>query len=253
MVGQGIELLARAHLAACEVANGLHEGPLFIGEGEKTGRLANSAEDGARQNARVAVLPISDLVRIRHADPARDAAACAAIYAPYVTDTVISLEEVAPDAHEMAARMEATARTHPWLVAELDGVVAGYAYASRHRERGAYRWAADVTVYVGPYHHRRGVGRALYETLLGLLADQGFRTACAGITLPNPASVGLHEACGFRPVGVYRAIGWKLGAWRDVGWWQCDLAGPSGGPPSPLRGPAWSETEDGPEALRRAR
>lgn len=185
----------------------------------------------------MAVLPILEPLRIRPADPVGDAAACAAIYAPYVTDTVISLEEVAPDAREMAARIQATSRTHPWLIAELDGVVAGYAYASRHRERGAYRWAADVTVYVGPDHHRRGVGRALYETLLRLLTDQGFCTACAGITLPNPASVGLHESCGFRPVGVYRAIGWKLGAWRDVGWWQCDLAVPGDDPPAPLRAP----------------
>ncbi len=87
----------------------------------------------------------------------------------------------------------------------------GYAYATRHRERASYRWATDVTVYVAPQRHRRGVGRALYETLFGLLAEQGFRIACAGITLPNEASVGLHEALGFEPVGVYRRIGFKLG------------------------------------------
>jgi L-amino acid N-acyltransferase YncA len=181
---------------------------------------------------------------IRHADPARDGAACAAIYAPFVTDTVISLEEEAPDAEQMRARIAATSQAHPWLVAERDGAVVGYAYASRHRERGAYRWAADVTVYVSPEHQREGIGRALYRALLDLLARQGFRTACAGITLPNPGSVGLHEACGFRPVGVYRAIGWKLGAWRDVGWWQCDLATPGDGRPGRLSAPLRLEPAD---------
>ena len=170
------------------------------------------------------------------ADPRRggadgDAGACAAIYAPYVTDTAISLEEVAPTAAEMAARIERTSKTHPWLVAEEAGEVTGYAYGSQHRERAAYRWATDVAVYVDPRHQRRGVGRTLYETLFGLLAQQGFRMACAGVTLPNEASVGLHEALGFQPVGVYRRIGFKFGAWRDVGWWQLELANLAGGPP----------------------
>jgi L-amino acid N-acyltransferase YncA len=168
-------------------------------------------------------------VLIRDADPRRDAGACAAIYAPYVTDTVISLEERAPTANDLARRIEHTTRTHPWLVAQDGDVVVGYAYATRHRERASYRWATDVTVYVAPTSQRRGVGRALYEALFGLLARQGYRIACAGVTLPNEASVGLHEALGFQPVGVYRNIGWKLGAWRDVGWWQLELGGD--GPP----------------------
>jgi phosphinothricin acetyltransferase len=182
---------------------------------------------------------------IRHADPARDAQACAAIYAPFVADSVISFEEEAPSAEQMAARIAAVSETHPWLVAEHEGTVVGYAYATRHRDRLAYRWAADVTVYVSPGHHRRGIGRTLYQALLDLLARQGFRTACAGITLPNPGSVGLHEACGFRPVGVYRAIGWKLGAWRDVGWWQCDLAAPDDGRPAAPSAPLRYEAPDG--------
>lgn len=163
---------------------------------------------------------------IRDADAPRDAAACAAIYAPYVSDTPISLEEHPPSAQEIAARIETTTQTHPWLVAhDDDDELIAYAYATRHRERACYRWATDVTVYVAPQSQRRGVGRALYQALFEVLAHQGFRMACAGITLPNQASVGLHEALGFKPVGVYRNIGWKFGAWHDVGWWQLELGG----------------------------
>jgi phosphinothricin acetyltransferase len=170
---------------------------------------------------------------IRDANPARDAGACAAIYAPYVSDTVISLEERPPTPDEFAVRIESTMRTHPWLVAELDDQVIGYAYAVRHRERASYRWATDVAVYVDNAHHRCGVGRLLYETLFGLLAEQGLRIACAGVTLPNHASVGLHESLGFTAVGIYRRIGWKLGAWRDVGWWQLELGSPDIDPREP--------------------
>jgi L-amino acid N-acyltransferase YncA len=174
---------------------------------------------------------------IRDADAERDAGACAALYAPYVRDTPISLEERVPTADELADRIETTTRTHPWLVAHDGEALLGYAYATRHRERACYRWAADVTVYVAPERQRRGVGRELYETLFGLLAEQGLRIACAGITLPNAASVGLHESLGFEPVGVYRNIGWKLGAWHDVGWWQLALGG-GGGAPRELGPPA---------------
>jgi L-amino acid N-acyltransferase YncA len=165
-------------------------------------------------------------MRIRAADRDRDAASCAAIYAPFVRDTPISLEERVPSAQEIAERIETVSRTHAWLVAEDETGVIGYAYATRHRERASYRWAADVAVYVAPHRHRTGAGRALYQTLLARLADHGYRIACAGITLPNQASVGLHEALGFQPVGVYKKIGWKLGAWHDVGWWQLQLASP---------------------------
>jgi L-amino acid N-acyltransferase YncA len=178
-------------------------------------------------------------VLIRHADPALDAAACAAIYAPYVSDTVISLEEEPPDEHELKHRMQLIIRTHPWLMAESDGTVTGYAYASAHRERAGYRWAVDVTAYVAQEHHRRGIGRALYGELLGLLRLQGFHVACAGITLPNEASVGFHEACGFIPVGTYKRVAWKMGAWWDVGWWQLELAEPTEGKP-PEPGPTGS-------------
>jgi phosphinothricin acetyltransferase len=174
---------------------------------------------------------------IRPADPARDATACAAIYAPFVHASAVSFEEVAPDADAFAARIAATQETHPWLVEERDGGVVGFAYGCPHRERAAYRWAADVSVYLDPAHHRHGIGRALYEALFAMLRAQRIHVACAGITLPNDASVGLHESLGFELVGIYRGIGWKAGAWRDVGWWQVRLLPPLDDgtpPPEPL-------------------
>jgi phosphinothricin acetyltransferase len=175
-------------------------------------------------------------MQIRHADPDRDAAGCSAVYAPYVRDAVASFEDEPPDAAELARRIKRVSERYPWLVAEEHGTVAGYAYAAGHRERAAYRWAADVTVYVAAEHHGRGIGGALYRTLLDLLVRQGLQVACAGITLPNDASVALHESYGFRLVGTYRRIGWKAGAWRDVGWWELELIERADGPP-PEPGP----------------
>ncbi|MCW2987411.1 MAG: GCN5-related N-acetyltransferase [Solirubrobacterales bacterium] len=169
---------------------------------------------------------------IRDAQPERDAAACAAIYAFYVEQTPISFEERAPAALEMEARISHHAATHPWLVAEDGGEVVAYAYACRHQERPAYRWAADVSVYVAANRRREGLGRSLYEELFERLRCQNFQIACAGITMPNDASVGLHEALGFVLVGVSRRIGWKAGAWHDVGRWQLELVPP--GPGTPL-------------------
>ena len=151
---------------------------------------------------------------------ASDAKACRAIYAPFVTDSWISFEDSVPDTAEMARRIADYGKSHAWLIAEIDGDVAGYAYASPHRTRGAYRTSCDVAVYVSPDFAGQGVGKRLYGELLPQLADKGFHAAFAGIALPNPASIGLHEACGFTPVGVYREVGWKLGGWRDVSWWQ---------------------------------
>ncbi|HKF82622.1 MAG TPA: GNAT family N-acetyltransferase [Solirubrobacterales bacterium] len=169
--------------------------------------------------------------RIRDADPARDAAACAAIYAPHVEGSSVSFEERAPDATEMAARIERCGTSHAWLVAEREGEVIGYAYATAFNERPAYRWSASVSVYVAGAARGAGVGRALYEDLFDRLRERGFRMACAGITLPNEASVGLHESLGFERIGVNRDIGWKHGAWRDVGWFQLRLAPAREGPP----------------------
>ena len=170
---------------------------------------------------------------IRMASPG-DAEGVHAIYAPVVRDTVISFELEPPTAGEMRQRIEATLRTHPWLVCDIDGLVGGYAYASAHRTRAAYQWATDVSVYNHPGYHRRRIGRALYTALLEILRCQGFRQACAGIALPNDASVGLHEAMGFEPVGVYRDIGYKFDAWHSVGWWQRPLGTGDDPPSAPL-------------------
>ncbi len=169
---------------------------------------------------------------IRNADPDRDAAACGAIYGPYVSDSVASFEALPPTAEEMADRIGAS---YAWVVAEHEGVTVGYAYASPHHERAAYRWAADVAVYVDANHHREGVGRALYTRLFEQLRAIGLWTVCAGITQPNDASDGLHRATGFVPVGTYQRIGWKAGAWHDVKWWQLDLRPGQPGPPSELK------------------
>jgi phosphinothricin acetyltransferase len=178
---------------------------------------------------------------------AADAEAIADIYRPIVSATAISFEVDPPDAREMERRIRETLAFAPWLVdAGEDGSVRGYGYAARHRERAAYRWSADASVYVHAGQRRKGVGRSLYTALFALLRLQGFYAAHAGITLPNDASVGLHEALGFRPVGVYRAVGYKLDAWWDVGWWQLELRERIA-EPSPLRSmaevcrdPRWS-------------
>ncbi|MEO6377891.1 MAG: arsinothricin resistance N-acetyltransferase ArsN1 family B [Caulobacteraceae bacterium] len=151
---------------------------------------------------------------------AGDAPAVLAIYAPIVEHTAISFEEVAPSLEEMQRRIAAASDTRAFLVAERGGAVAGYAYGSEHRSRAAYRTSADVTVYVADHARRSGVGLALYEALLAQLNARGFHAAFAGIALPNPGSVALHERVGFTPVGVYREVGFKFGEWRDVSWWQ---------------------------------
>jgi L-amino acid N-acyltransferase YncA len=159
---------------------------------------------------------------IRMATPA-DAAQAADIYRPSVEGSATSFEVDPPSAQQMAQRMAEVLELFPWLACHDGGELAGYAYASMHRERAAYRWSVDVSVYIREGSRRSGLGRALYTSLFALLRLQGFCAAHAGITLPNPASVGLHESLGFRPVGVYRKVGFKLGAWHDVGWWQLEL------------------------------
>jgi L-amino acid N-acyltransferase YncA len=162
---------------------------------------------------------------IRTADPARDGAACAAIYAPSVTASPTSFELESPHGAAFGARIAAYGETHQFLVAERGDAVVGYAYASPYAERPAYRWSVETSVYIDAGHHGEGLGRALYTELFERLRRQGFRVATAGITLPNAASVGLHENMGFAPVGVLPNIGWKLGSWHDVGWWQLQLQG----------------------------
>jgi L-amino acid N-acyltransferase YncA len=166
-----------------------------------------------------------------------DAGQILAIYAPIVRETPISFEVEPPTVAAMRQRISDTLACFPWLVCEGAGELLGYAYGSRHRGRAAYDWSAEVSVYVHASARRSGVGRDLYRTLFEILRLQGFCNALAGATLPNPASVGLHESLGFQPVGIYRSVGYKFGAWHDVGWWQLSLrphtACPA--PPVPFR------------------
>jgi phosphinothricin acetyltransferase len=156
------------------------------------------------------------------------------IYAPFCLSTPVSFETQAPTLGEMRARIGNTFDVLPWLVCERDGQILGYAYASRHRERAGYRWSVDVSVYVREGRRSAGIGRALYTSLFALLKLQGFYNIVAGITLPNPASVALHEAMGMRAVGTYPAIGFKCGQWHDVGWWQLAVREKTVHPAEPL-------------------
>jgi L-amino acid N-acyltransferase YncA len=178
---------------------------------------------------------MSDALRIRSAE-ASDAGAIAEIYRPYVDTSMISFETCAPEAEQIAERMLTRPRL-PWLVAVRDDAVVGYAYASAHRSRAAYRWSADCSVYLQEPEQGRGTGRRLYDALFGALRDLGYVNVFAGITLPNPASVGLHEAMGFTLVGSYRDVGFKFGAWHDVGWWQLSLRQPPCEPAEPIEWP----------------
>jgi L-amino acid N-acyltransferase YncA len=168
-------------------------------------------------------------MKVRDANE-HDAEACAAIYAPYVTDTTITFEYEPPSAAEMARRIAAAQRAHAWLVLEDDGRVVGYAYAGPYKERAAYRWSSEVSVYLEMGRRRSGSGRLLYEALFERLAERGFRTLVAVMTLPNDASEDLHRAMGFEPIGTFRRVGWKHGQWRDVAWAQRSL-GAGDGPP----------------------
>lgn len=157
----------------------------------------------------------------------------AAIYAPIVSSTVISFETEPPSPEEMARRIEVTLARYPWLVALVEDRVAGYAYAHAFAQRQAYAWSAETSVYVHPEFRGVGIGRALYDELFETLRTQGYCRAFAGIALPNAASVRLHEAVGFAHIGTYRRVGWKMGAWHDVGWWELELR-PEGEPPGRL-------------------
>ena len=176
------------------------------------------------------------MIAIRAATPA-DAAAIAAIYAPHAVVGEATFETEAPDAREMRRRMASSNGLYPWLVAtegegEDSGVI-GYAYAARFRERAAYRWVVETTIYVADVAQRQGAGRLLYEALVDTLRAQGFTQAIGVIALPNDRSIALHESVGFRRAGVTREVGYKNGRWIDVGWWQCELAEPAIPPAEP--------------------
>lgn len=156
-----------------------------------------------------------------------------AIYGPLVESTAVSFEVAVPSIDEMAVRIADRQPAYPFLVAEWEESVVAYAYAGRFSRRAAYDWSVETSAYVSEHARHQGIGQALYAALFAILGKQGYRRAMAGIVLPNPASVALHKACGFMPVGVYEAVGWKLGAWHDVGWWQRGL-GTADGPADPL-------------------
>jgi phosphinothricin acetyltransferase len=163
-----------------------------------------------------------DGLEIRDARPA-DAASLLAIYTPFVTGTAVSFEDEPPSVEEFTQRIVAAQSRWAWLVAERAGRIAGYAYATAFRQRAAYRWSTEVSAYLGPDCRGLGIGRALYERLIDVLAAKGYCTAYAGIALPNEPSVRFHQALGFTAVGVFRRAGWKFGAWHDVSWWQRPL------------------------------
>ena len=172
-------------------------------------------------------------MRLRSAAPG-DAAAIAAVYAPYVTASAISFENEPPDASAMAERIEAGGGLYPWILAEDEsGCVAGYAYASAFRPRHAYRYAVETSVYLSGSRIGAGIGKRLYASLIATLEAQGFAQAIGAITLPNEASLRLHQSLGFVEAGVYRRVGYKLGAWHDVGLWQRSLAAPADPPQEP--------------------
>ncbi len=162
------------------------------------------------------------MMRIRAGAPA-DAAALLDIYRPYVEGTAISFELVTPSEGEFRARIDKALAGWDWLVAEDEGRCVGYAYGSAHRAREAYRYSTEVSAYVHPRHHRRGVARLLYARLFDSLAHKGYCAAFAGVALPNEASVGLHGSVGFAPVGVFHAVGRKFDRWHDVAWFERKL------------------------------
>ena len=171
-------------------------------------------------------------LRLAEADDAR---AIADIYRPIVESSATSFESVPPDHEEMAGRIRATLPRYPWLVLETPGGIAGYAYGGSHRAREAYRFSVETSVYVAGGFRGRGIGRALYDSLIAILTAQGYANVYTGIALPNPASVALHEALGFRPIGTFRRVGFKAGAWHDVGWWHLSLRPPADHPAPPRR------------------
>lgn len=174
-------------------------------------------------------------VTLRDADPERDGAALLALYAPFITDAATSFEEHVPSLAEFQDRIRTVQTSWVWLVAEVDGVVAGYAYGGSHRARAAYDYTVETSVYLGAEHHGRGIGRALYEALFARLIDLGYCMAYAGATLPNPASVGFHESLGFEVVGTFPRSGYKFGRWHDVIWMHRKLRDAPLPGPSPVR------------------
>ena len=165
---------------------------------------------------------MSENIVIRLAVP-EDVEAILNIYAGYIRNTVITFEVEVPTVEEFQKRMEQIQEQFPWLVCEIDGVIAGYAYASKHAQRAAYRWSADLSVYIDEKYHRRHIAAALYAALYAMLKAQGYYTVYAGVSTPNPKSEAFHLAQGFTVVGVYPNVGYKLGKWCTLTWYGLPL------------------------------
>lgn len=163
-----------------------------------------------------------------------DATQIQAIYAPFCTDSSITFETEAPSVESMGQRIHTVTQQYPWLVYQRQSQILGYVYATTHNERAAYQWSVNVSVYMHTDARRRGIGRKLYTSLFTILRHQGYYNAYAGITLPNPASIGLHNTMGFQSVGIYRNVGYKCGQWHDVVWLELKLQPPSPNPDPPI-------------------
>jgi len=156
---------------------------------------------------------------IRLAQP-NDAEGILAIYAPYIINTSFTFESELPSVNDFSERISSYLQNWPWLVCEIDGKIAGYAYGSKYRERIGYQWCVECSVYIHDDFQRKGIAKTLYTTLFEILKKQGYRNVYAVINLPNDRSVKLHEACGFKWFADYENVGYKLGKWKTVGWWQ---------------------------------
>jgi len=182
----------------------------------------------------------------------RDAEAVARIYAPAVTERATSFELTPPDAAEMRRRIATVLEQYPWLVVDSSKEVLGYVYATKHRDRAAYRWSVDTAVYVRSDAWRRGIAKALYTAFFEILTLQGYRNAYAGTTLPNESSVAAHESLGFKPVGIYHQVGYKMGRWHDVAWFERALSERVTDPREPVPFPAIANSREVKSAIDRA-
>ncbi len=156
---------------------------------------------------------------LRLATPA-DSNAILDIYAPYIQNTSFTFETEVPSIEEFAERIKNYLNNWPWLVCEIDGKIAGYAYATKYRERTAYQWCVESSIYIHDDFQKAGIGKLLYITLFEILKRQGFRNVYAVINLPNEKSVAFHERLGFTYFATYEQVGYKLGKWKNVGWWR---------------------------------
>jgi len=189
---------------------------------------------GAANGAIVFIIYLRYMSMIRIATT-NDAEPILKIYNPYIENTSFTFETESPPIDSFKERISTYLQNWPWLVCEINGVLAGYAYGAKHRERVAYQWSVESSVYVHDDYQRRGVAQALYTALINILKLQGFRNLYAVINLPNDKSVSFHERLGFEYFATYKNVGFKLGRWKNVGWWQLQLNEYSMEPAPPIR------------------